>query len=538
MSSPMEILNEKIDTDKEILSVMPKNTKKNTEAYIKKVEEIKAGYEEYLNEVIAEIKKRTNKINSIKENPEIKEVEEELKKFEGLDLLGVGNTSYEKMKLDELLFILRRFYKNNLEQVNNNILSCIRRFADVGVELKPEDFNYSPFARRYMKVFFKEYKKGDVNSQKMKDTFEQLYWECSDIIVHIELNIRYLYLKHEKEIDKHFVVENKEILKDLETSDREYLEKYRTLRAKLDELVGPDKKLMLDKFLNKEIDPKEYEPIAVEKQFGKLLAEPYGSYAKTEISEISENILKLSKTLEEYQNYLKYKYILTALLKIYNEKDKYKNGYERQKKEIQKLESKLVKTNKKYEQTDKFKELIFFKRNSAEKLKQLTMDINNQILAIKDLYRKIDNDKVNDKIATMLTDNSTIYDALFLAGSFYTFLVEAIINEFPDIPEKEINQTVAEIRKFITSPYITIINNVTIKEDKDMALMIKDKYNLFNINISKADLDETAIGALINTVESIVNAYNLENSGLELEDVKFLLKANKIIEDLKNKEEN
>lgn len=538
MSSPMEILNEKIDTDKEILSVMPKNTKKNTEAYIKKVEEIKTGYEQYLNEVIAEIKKRTNKINSIKENPEIKEVEEELKKFEGLDLLGVGNTSYEKMKLDELLFILRRFYKNNLEQVNNNILSCIRRFADVGVELKPEDFNYSPFARRYMKVFFKEYKKGDVNSQKMKDTFEQLYWECSDIIVHIELNIRYLYLKHEKEIDKHFVVENKEILKDLETSDREYLEKYRTLRAKLDELVGPDKKLMLDKFLNKEIDPKEYEPIAVEKQFGKLLAEPYGSYAKTEISEISENILKLSKTLEEYQNYLKYKYILTALLKIYNEKDKYKNGYERQKKEIQKLESKLVKTNKKYEQTDKFKELIFFKRNSAEKLKQLTMDINNQILAIKDLYRKIDNDKVNDKIATMLTDNSTIYDALFLAGSFYTFLVEAIINEFPDIPEKEINQTVAEIRKFITSPYITIINNVTIKEDKDMALMIKDKYNLFNINISKADLDETAIGALINTVESIVNAYNLENSGLELEDVKFLLKANKIIEDLKNKEEN
>ena len=31
MSSPIEILNEKIDTDKEILSVMPKNTKKNAE---------------------------------------------------------------------------------------------------------------------------------------------------------------------------------------------------------------------------------------------------------------------------------------------------------------------------------------------------------------------------------------------------------------------------------------------------------------------------------------------------------------------------
>ena len=56
-------------------------------------------------------------------------------------------------------------------------------------------------------------------------------------------------------------------------------------------------------------------------------------------------LLNISKTLEEYQNYLKYKFVLDALLKIYNEKDKYKNGYEKQKKEIQKLEKKLVKTN-------------------------------------------------------------------------------------------------------------------------------------------------------------------------------------------------
>ena len=40
MSSPIEVLNEKIDTDKEILAVLPKNTKKNVDAYIKKVQEI------------------------------------------------------------------------------------------------------------------------------------------------------------------------------------------------------------------------------------------------------------------------------------------------------------------------------------------------------------------------------------------------------------------------------------------------------------------------------------------------------------------
>lgn len=532
MSSPIEILNEKIDTDKEILSVMPKNTKKNAELYVKKVTEIKEGYQKYLEEVITEIKRRAHKINSIKESPEIKQVEKELKKFEGLDLLGAGNTSYEKMKLDELLFILRRFYKNNLEQVNENILACIRRFGEVGVELKVDDFNYSPFAKRYMKRFFKEYKKGDVNSQNMKDTFEKLYWECPDIIVHIELNIRYLYLKHEKEIDRHFANENKEILRDLETSDRDYLEKYKTLRLKLDDLNSVDKKVMLDKFLNKELDPKDYEESATEKQISKMLAEPYETYTKADLNEITENIVKLSKTLEEYQNYLKYKYVYEAVLKIYKEKDKYKNGYEKQKKEIQKLESKLEKTNKKYENTDKFKEMFIFKKNSAEKLKTLTIDINNQISAIKELYRKIDSIKVYDKFASMLTDNSTIHEALFLAGSFYTFLVEAIIEEIQDIPEKEINENVKEIRNFITSPYITIINNVTIKEDKDMALMIKDKYNLFKINVKKEDLEETTIGSLVNTVDSIINAHNIENSGLEIDDVKFILKANKILEDI------
>ena len=66
-----------------------------------------------------------------------------------------------------------------------------------------------------------------------------------------------------------------------------------------------------------------------------------------------------------------------------------------------------------------------------------------------------------------------------------------------------------------------------------MALMIKDKYNLFNINITKSDLEETTIGTLMNTVEEIVNAFNLENSGLKLDDIKFVIRANKILEDLK-----
>ena len=95
MSNWTEILNKKVETDKEILSVMPKNTKKNSATYINKVKEIYTEYDNYLRDVLVEIKRRVNKINMVKENPEIKQIELELKKFEEVDLMGLQKTPYE-----------------------------------------------------------------------------------------------------------------------------------------------------------------------------------------------------------------------------------------------------------------------------------------------------------------------------------------------------------------------------------------------------------------------------------------------------------
>lgn len=533
MSDPVEILNSKIATEKEILSVMPKNTKKNLALYKQKVEEKIEEYNRYLNDVILEIKRRANRINNIKENAEIKKIQNSFDEFGELDLFDSVDTSFEKMQLDVTLFGLRKFYKNNLEKVNNNIVDCIQKFEQVGIQLTEEDFNYCPFVKRYMQKFFVEYEKGNVNSQEMKDTFEKIYWECSDLIMHIELNIRYIYLKKQKEIDKNLSNSRKEQLKKLEVSEDEYFEKYKQLKQELDELKAVDKRVFLDKFINKELDVKEYEDSAIERQYSKMLAEPFETYSKTELNEIKEHILKLSKSIEEYKNYAEYKFVVDEVLKVYEKKENYKNVYEQQKKEIQKLEAKLEKTNKKYDKAYKHKDSIFFRRKSEERLKAISTDINTQILKLKEIYRQLDIDKANEKIVTTLTDNSTIYDAMFLASAYYTFLVEIIIQEFEGISEDEINNKIREIRNFVTSPYIAILNNVTIKEEKDIVLMIKDKYNLFNINISKEDFEEGAIDTLIETVNFITNKCYLEKSRLDLEDVSYIIKANQLLEELK-----
>ena len=336
MNDPVEILNKKIETEKEILSVMPKNTKKNMDLYKKKVEEVHDNYQRYLNDIILEIKRRANRINNIKENEEIKILENKLKEFKQIDLFASVNTSFEKMKLGENLFGLRKFYQNNLEKVNNNIANCIEKFKEAGIKLTQEEFDYCPFVKRYMQEFFEEYEKGNVNSQKMKEVFEKIYWECSDVIMHIELNIRYIYLKKQKEIDKTLKSNRKTILKKLETSEETYLEQYKQMQQELDELKASDKRIFLDKFLNKKLDVKEYEDSEIEKKYAKILAKPPETYSKTELNEIKEHILKLSKSIEEYQNYTKYKFVVDEVLKIYNEKDSFKNVYEKQKKEIRK----------------------------------------------------------------------------------------------------------------------------------------------------------------------------------------------------------
>ena len=112
MSDILEKLNNQIEIDKEILSVLPKNNKKNVKAYQDKAEGIKEEYVSFLNDITAEIKRRAVKINSISPNSKIDELAKELEGLEKIKLLDSNKTSFEKMELDEMLYVLKRFYKN------------------------------------------------------------------------------------------------------------------------------------------------------------------------------------------------------------------------------------------------------------------------------------------------------------------------------------------------------------------------------------------------------------------------------------------
>ena len=531
MSNVIEKLNNQINIDKEILSVLPINNKKNLKAYKDKAEEIKREYVQYLGDLTAEIKRRTLKISAIKENPQIEELSAELEDMDKIKWLDTKKTPFEKMELDENLYVLKRFYKNNLELVNNSILNCIEKFRKTGLKLSLDDFNYSIYTKEYMKVFFEEMRKGDINSIDVKNTFEQIYWKCPDIILHIELNFRSLYLKYEKQITNYFEKSGKRLLKRNDLNYSEILEKYRTIKSKLKNLKDKDTYLILQKFLNGEDNIKEYEETNIQKNYKKLISILPEDLDKEQLKEFDDNIEKLSNSLYEYKNYLKYKFIYDEVISIYNDKQKYNKIYNDELKQIKKAQVKLFKANRKIEKYEKHKGIISKLLNKNQnKLEKINVDVNEQVLKLKELYRNLENNKVKNIICTELRDTSTIYDAIALASAFYNFLVDTLIKQYEDISQEDIITTIDEFRNFIQYPNISTINNMKITDNRDIVLVIKDKYNLCNINIEKGDFSEDNIHGIIATTNCLCNYKYIVNSKIDVEDIKFMLEANKILE--------
>ena len=208
----VEKIIENIGVNKEILSTMPQNNEKNKKIYKEKIEEIKKEYEKYKSDILDIFSKRYNEEINISIDKSIENFSNRLNTIKNLMyLLNDEQTSYEKMGLDINIYKLEKYYKENLENVNEQIASCIEKFHMVGIELNIEDFNYVSYVKEYMEVFLQELQKDDIHSKKLKTAFEQIYWKCPDIIRNIALNFRNIYLTKQNIIDKYFEKEKNEI---------------------------------------------------------------------------------------------------------------------------------------------------------------------------------------------------------------------------------------------------------------------------------------------------------------------------------------
>ena len=518
----IEELKKEIEVQKEVLSTLPKNNKKNTEKYKDSISGELEKYKSKKDDVIKEINSRKEAV--LNKLPKEKYVD----KSESLDKIvneyhwfSKYNTAYEKMQFDKILYNISKD-KITYEDVNKTISNLLSMYKEAGVNLQVSDFAYSPIFYEFMKIFIQNM--NDLGNRALSESFEKLYWKESNIITHMELTFRNLYYKYKDNFDKFLYVKQQKLLKDFNNS---LIKQYQSLKELNDnEILNISN--IYDKFMNKELNPNDFTKEKIEQVVGNYT--DVNSFNENKDSLIEE-FVKLKHTLEEYSYVLKYNYILEDMKKLYDEKDKYKGLVKTKAGEIKKAQAKLDDLSKKvYLLNDEKQVNLGFiykltktmwssknKNNKDEVIDKLYMDIDNQIMELKTLYDELDTDMFNEKLL-LFNGNSELISLLKLANSYYVYQ-DKLIGE----QELKTDEVIEEINKFILSPYNNIINNINIENNKDIKQVIVDKYELSSINISADALEDISnIDTIINDINKILYYNVIEKSNLTIEDIIYI----------------
>ena len=68
------------------------------------------------------------------------------------------------------------------------------------------------------------------------------------------------------------------------------------------------------------------------------------------------------------------------------------------------------------------------------------------------------------------------------------------------------------------------------EEKKDIAIIIKDKYELTGLNVTKDDFQEDNLDDLIRRTEIIKNYLDIQKSAINTDEIKFVLNAKEVLE--------
>lgn len=529
MKELVENVEKQITTDKEVISVLPRNGIKAIKTLAQTIKDMTDKYDEVNEMLLKEIETRFNELTAVEENQEIPQIETEIMRYD----VAVKNTdtrsSFEKMGLDRATYNVNGYYKSNLERLNKELIDCVKQFENVGIKLNENDFDISEYSKKYMIVLLQEAYDGNINSEKIKNTFEKVYWECSDVVAHLYANIRYIYDKYENEIDKFYENKSEEILKEFKLTTDGVEEKKSELIKKKKSIEATDNKIILDKFYTGALNINDYKGDNYQKIYLELTSKEVSKMSDLEKAEMDENIEKLNANLDEYAKYSEYKFLVDEILQIKDEELKKieenknkkvkKTEYDLTRENIKKLKSEIFKLNGKI---DKPKMGLFGKKKNNKKDSASILQRNNLILELKKAYMKLDEEILKKKIVENIDETSSLLDVLKLASNYYWFMAKAMIKKNEEITDKEIGQTAKKIRDFINFSNFSVINYIKISDTKELAVIIKDKYKLFGMQVSKENFQEDNIEDLIKKVKIISNYNNIKKSKYSIEDLEYV----------------
>ncbi|MDY4618916.1 MAG: hypothetical protein SO484_02800 [Bacilli bacterium] len=467
----------KLQAYKDMLASLPQNNIKNKKIYH---ENIKSIYDKeiiVLNDIHDEIKKRITSYLNVKENTEIPTLNKNINDIkQNLIITNNYASSYEKSGLDILLYNLTHYYKTDLSDIFETIEKVNDIFKSVNIILTAKDFNYSYYSNVFMNIYLN-------NKSSLVEKFDELYWKCPDIITHLALNYKYLYYQNIKIFEDHY---NKINIDNIISS-------YQNFISKKDELIIQDKYLLLNDLLNGNKNIKDYEkvPSIINDLFTENLQE--------------NQYIDLYNSLIEYKEYNE---CLPIIKDIKESKTNSKNLSISIRKNIIKNEKKLFKENKKI--------IYSINKANSKKIQYYNNLINNNINLLKDMYEEYENALFLTKV-NLLKEEDTIHNILLLACSNYNYLIE-----FTKKNNIDFNYIYNILIHIVYSPYNNLINNLFIKDEKDLSLIIIDKYNLYGGKLNKEMLTKDNIDNLINNLKLVIDNFYIKKYNITEEKISFI----------------
>ena len=533
MNNFLEFIQKDIEVKKKELSLMPVKSKKSKKVYNDTLKKYSQTYKNYKEDVLKYMKVKLKKMTSksIQNKEEIDRIEKEIINFEfDIKFFNAKNTYYEKLNLENYIYILEHFDEFNYKQLVKNIESLLYKFDEVGVEITKDDFFYNVYVCKYMEAFLKV-RKDDKKFESLLGLFEEYYWIDSNLIYNIGLNFREIINKYRRFFMKTVDVTRLEIVNRYDVSSFHDCEVrldglFKKLHEHKIENVGD----IIEKSKNGEIDIRNYLEGSKMKDeiINELQIVPKDFEDHKEKYKFYNNIAKLKEDLTQYISYIEYLPVLNILKQDYNEYIKEpqvaydpKNLDELEKKKI--VKEKLL---KRYKNELLTSNILFKKKNNIieKDIIEKTLAINKEL---KEIYDQIHLEKVKQGFVDVVKDSVTMYDVLFFCYSQEHYKRQCLNRAFPNMNHKELIKKIKSFDFFTIDPTLALIDNIPFLREYNLEQVIINKHRLNNIKIEEADLKDAE--TMLEKVNFLLREKIVAESDMKAEEIDFITKLNAIV---------
>ncbi len=537
MNNFLEFIKKDIEAKKTLVSTLPTRTKTNIKKLNQTIDTIEDKYKNYKNSLVNyllaksrsfELKDDSNTVNTDKLNEKIINLEHV--KF----LLNPTNTYFEKMGFDTLLYQINNYTTFNFNSLNDIINGFLDKFELVDIHLTKDDFHYTCYVHEYMTAFLEVRHSKNKNYDKVGEIFEQIYWINPELIEHIELNFRKLIKINEKKFVNYILELQKRAMRDNDIENyNDCLEKLKSLyidlnlakKETVNDIVTLARKGDID------IEQLREGSKARVNAYNTLVPKEVDYNDKTEMGKVCNILEKLKLNIEEYNNYLEF-------LPLFNEfKDEYinlvpKDDNDAPYKGLKEVEDKI---NSKENELERINKKIFsgkpgfFEFKSDNDLKHLKAESVIKAKELYELYKTYDEEYFKDKVMAILSNTLTIMDVLNLYYSFDYFKKLAIAKVYNTNSFEEISKYSESFDLFAMNTTNIIVAGLPLFDERNIARIIANKYNLNSIRLTEEDLSEDNLSALLSKILLVLRINKIENSKTTIEKIWFMCKVDKIM---------